>query len=199
MYLDSDLITETDILTLFNQEFENKKLIAVPDTLPHLKYEKGVEHLINDLKLKNIRNYFNSGVLLFNIQAIEPLNHLQNMKKTFKTTKLIFPDQDILNVIFEDEVKLISNKWNYSCGVFTYAKYFLNQIEDEEYKNDFLEAKTNPKIIHFSSKLKPWNYRLIEYFDRFWYYARKTPFYTKLLCDIKTLNISSLQEETALI
>ena len=186
LYLDCDLVVEGDLQELYNQEFENKKLIAINDTTPNL-YRLGMdkereEYERNVLKLNDTTKYFNSGVLLFNIEAIEPNEYLNLLKEGFELDFLMFADQAVLNMIFKDEVKLVSSEWNYCCGELIFHENFLDLVEGE-YKKEFLNAKTNPKIIHYTSWLKPWNYPLREHFEKFWYYARRCPFYEDILLE----------------
>ncbi|MCX4276040.1 MAG: hypothetical protein OSJ27_09765, partial [Candidatus Gastranaerophilales bacterium] len=51
-------------------------------------------------------------------------------------------------------------------------------------KNEIDEALKNPVIIHFASKIKPWNNEKAFMADIWWKYAAKTPFYTGFLLDL---------------
>ena len=189
LYLDSDLVSEIDIQDLYKQKFDGKKLIAIKDTAAHLfhieSYQARKYYMKNDLGIEDETLYFNSGVLLFNIEAIEPTSYRCTIKKDLKTEKLLFPDQDLLNKIFQNDVKFISKEWNYCCGEFIYNKYFLDMIDDK-HRDEILKAKATPKIIHYTSTYKPWNSTLKDHFNRFWHSARKSPFYEELLLE-KTL------------
>lgn len=200
LYLDSDIIVNTDLSKFYHQNFETNELIAIKDTtsqLLHLEeYQERKKHLVEILKLIDETKYFNSGVLLFNIKQINSLKYLQEFIKYIQIENLLFPDQDILNMLFQNKTKLISSKWNYCCGELIYNESFLDQIRNG-YKKEFEEAKKNPLIIHYTSPKKPWNTKLHEHFEKFWEYARKTPFYEEVLSSMTTTLIdNSLKDST---
>ena len=43
-------------------------------------------------------------------------------------------------------------------------------------------AAAKPQIIHYSTGIKPWNYQMHEWADKWWQYAATTPFYHQILC-----------------
>ncbi|MBQ7126229.1 Stealth CR1 domain-containing protein [bacterium] len=184
LYLDTDVIVNENLNELFDIDFDNNELLAVKDTtsqvLSYEIYKERKEHIENTLKLNEPKNYFNSGMLLFNISSINLNNYYERLREAIKIKNLLYPDQDILNMIFENKTKLISSSWNYCCGELLFNNDFIEQIT-EEYKDDFLNAQNYPKIIHYTSPRKPWNYKLELHFDKFWEYARNTVFYEDIL------------------
>lgn len=55
--------------------------------------------------------------------------------------------------------------------------FFYNDPEAAKaYRQDI-----EPAIVHFTSHIKPWNEPKREFADKFWYYARQTPFYEEIL------------------
>ena len=184
LYLDTDIIINQPLNELFNTDFENNQILAVRDAtaqILHLKeFKERYEHIKNCLGIKNETDYFNSGMIMFNIPAIDKREYKYSIEQAFKQEKLLYPDQDILNVIFEEKVKHISNKWNLCCGIFIWNKYFISYLKDD-YLSDIEFSLENPGIIHYTSPRKPWNSELELYYDSFWEYARKTPFYEDIL------------------
>ncbi|DAA86325.1 TPA: hypothetical protein CPT87_03020 [Candidatus Gastranaerophilales bacterium HUM_5] len=184
LYLDSDMVTNCNITQLFEINFDDKEILAVKDTTPQVfhmqRHKERQEYVNNLLKLKNEKNYFNSGMIMFNIAQIDKTNYIGRIKQAFQIEELLYPDQDILNVIFEDTAKLISSQWNFCCGDFVWDKHFINHLSGN-YLEDIKQAIKEPKVIHFTSPRKPWNYKLEMHFELFWNYARKTPFYEEIL------------------
>ena len=184
LYLDSDTVVNCKISELFEIDFEGNEILAVRDTTPQVfnleRNRERFEYVTNCLKLKNEKNYFNSGMIMFNLKNISKSNYRSRVLDAFNIENLLYPDQDILNVMFEDSVKLISSKWNFCCGDVVWDRNFLNLLSGE-YLQDFKAAMKNPKIIHYTSPRKPWNYTLEINFDIFWQYARKSPFYEEIL------------------
>ena len=120
------------------------------------------------------------------------------MKKAFLVKQLTCVDQDVLNPIFNNSCKLISNIWNYCCGVLIWDKEFLDNIKDVTYKEDFLKAKSNPKIIHYTSPKKPWNAENEEHYSIFWKYAERTQYYRYLReAQIKSINRQKFELDSA--
>ena len=72
LYLDTDIICKKDINELFQIDLEDKELLAVADIfniVSEVNECKATKDFItNYLKIENIEEYFNSGVLLFNIK-----------------------------------------------------------------------------------------------------------------------------------
>ena len=143
IYLDCDIVVNTSLKELWNIDFENNYIAAVEDANGK-KYAKR-------FKMPPFLKFFNSGVMLINCkkwrqddissQAIE-----MSMKNT--GTKLSY-DQNVLNKLFEGNVKFLDLKWN-----LQYCPFNVWEIYDEraEYKN----AIKNPAIIHYVGDFKPW-------------------------------------------
>ena len=199
LYLDSDVIINQNIDDIFDIDFENKHILAVRDTIsPVLNLDKNNErkkHIVNVLKLSTPKAYFNSGLILFNIPQIDITEYIKRLKNILTIKEFLFPDQDMLNKIFENNVKLISQSYNFCYGVLIWDKGYKNEISGG-FKKDFLQALNNPKIIHYTSPKKPWDSVDEEMFNIFWQYARKTPYYEELMYKMcKTTVKNTLLEE----
>ena len=187
LYLDTDIIINASLDELFNVDFEDNEAIVVHDTTSqvfHLEsYKERLEHVKNCLKLQDETNYFNSGMIMFNIPHIDKEIYTASIINTTSVKELLYPDQDILNIIFENKVKFVSTKWNFCCGKYVWNREFINCLTGE-YKEDFIESLENPKIIHYTSPKKPWNSNLSTHFEKFWQYARLTPFYEEIIYEM---------------
>ena len=201
LYLDSDIVINNNIDELFRIDFDNKEVMAVCDTTsPELHLPKNFsrrEHIKKILGLKDETKYFNSGMLLFNISLIDIQQYTKKIFKTSQIGTLLYPDQDILNVLFEKKVKLISCEWNYGSNVLVCNRNYLSDISSIE-REKFLKSRNNPKIIHFISPIKPWNSVGEDFYETFWFYARKTPFYEEILYTMNQSQIDKATRETIL-
>ncbi|PHM61444.1 glycosyltransferase family 8 protein [Xenorhabdus ishibashii] len=130
LYLDADIICLGDIHSLSELDFANKTIAAVHDDCVLLEY-------IKSIGLNILEPYFNSGVILFNIDKWIESNVLTNFMKLIKLRKYSFPDQDVLNTILIGNVKFLPKKYN--C--------FFNDA------NSLIE---DPVVLHFASNPKPW-------------------------------------------
>ena len=182
LYLDSDICILDSLTELFDTEPEGNQLLAVLDIDTPVYPQTRINHILNTLKLKQTGRYFNSGMVLFCLKNIDLQKYLKEWEKTLKIEKLLFPDQDILNVIFENTTKLVSYKWNFQYHIPMYHPDYL-EIVTGEYKEDYLKSNEKPCIIHYTSEIKPWSYPKEVHAEYFWKYARKSPFYEEILFD----------------
>lgn len=180
IYLDSDLILNTDIADLFKISLNQKSALAVKDYLISRLTKEKEDHFFNGfldycrktLKISDITNYFNSGVMVFDIKKIND-NHYE--EKFLEIAKLprYFHDQDILNSALQNDVELIDPKWNFQVN-------FAHNSNLSPTLLPFEEEYDNLKIIHFSSNRKPWFSIQGKYYEKWWAFARKTPHHEQL-------------------
>lgn len=179
IYIDVDTIILDDISKLYNISIVKYGLGAIPDLYDCIKHRK-------ELSL-NIKNYFNSGVLLINCEYWRKnniFNKLLELEKHYKD-KLKFFDQDLLNIYFKDNYKKLDYKYNLQTNqIFNF-----NGLDKEE-QLKLNEAINNPIIRHFSASEKPWltnkikineKYKKIPNFEDFWYFLKMTQFYEGML------------------
>ncbi len=166
LYFDCDIIIRGSINQLWETNIEGVAIAAVEDM--HSPISSMIEDLGYDSKYK----YFNSGVLLININYWKK-NKIAEKCLTFikENTEIIFhPDQDALNAILHDKWKPLHYKWNFI------SNYQERYFKEEHLKHDMEKKHANfPVVIHFTGK-KPWDsqcrtYYKLEFFD----YAKTTP------------------------
>ncbi len=185
LYLDCDMVLDGDISPLYYTDFEGASIVAVQDYMITFRYTfegKVQKHLDNVLKLKNPKRYFNSGMLLFNLEALQEIDILQEGMKLLETLpKLRWHDQDLLNCVFHDKTKLVSPKWNYLVETDPFG---LNEgslfaefesLDESELLNQERKVQQRPVIIHYGGRKKPWHDSQVFMSERFWFYAEKSP------------------------
>lgn len=154
LYLDGDLIIRCDLSELFYTDITDSFVGAVVDS--------GSLYSQNPT-VKKHSNYFNSGVMLMNLQKMREDNsacQLIECKKKSKDHSLM--DQHVLNDVFDGKVKLISHRYNclFVNLVRARNKYAIEQL-NERYEENYTSLEDVVKkalIIHYSSKDKPWKY-----------------------------------------
>lgn len=141
LYLDCDLIVNEDISLLYNQDITGFKAGVVQDLLA------GFQVKVLDLKSEK---YFNSGVILMNLEELRKGNLIDETYEYFSKNKDIieFHDQDILNGIWDEKVKFLDEKFNAQSYSFLRMK--------KRYKQAGVKRIKNPVIIHYTGSLKPW-------------------------------------------
>ena len=189
IYLDCDLIVNTDIENLFSVELENNYVGCVNSG--KYKSDEMVDY-IKSLGLKDPYKYFNSGVIVFDINKLKAsdfTNKCINILKSRKNFALM--DQDVLNIVFEGNIKFLDASWNVfnNCLFRSFQKNNLTK-ENEIYYQYLEKCAKNPNIMHYNSNLKPWNTINLINSKFFWKYAIQTPFCVHILFHIisKKLN-----------
>lgn len=165
LYLDSDIVIKDDVSKLWDIDLNNYFLAAVESPSFGDRY--------SDLNMPEDSKYFNSGVLLINLEMWRKHNITETTIKFIQNhqDKIIWWDQDSLNSVLCNRWLLLPLRWNQQAYFFEKDQYQKNS-----HRPDFLEAVENPAIIHFSSFHKPWEYinkhpYKYEYFD----YLKLTP------------------------
>lgn len=169
LYLDGDIVVDTDISEFATMDFEDNVAIAIQDEHLTKKINENASwypksYFYNTLKLTDTSKYFNAGVILFNVKKI---NH-QKLFSIFLNTldeikKPIMLDQDILNSVLTrwGGVKLISKKYNFMTHLqekpyfITYKNILMTRLKsllgmNNKEQRDFF-------IYHFLTGSKPWN------------------------------------------
>lgn len=185
IYLDCDLVVNTDIAEFFNQDISDYIFGAVPDAYTDVTKQ----HFENVLEVP-CETGFNAGVLLINVSRFcqekvkEKCFRLLMEDWNRKKRKFIYMDQDVLNIVCKGKVRMFSMEWDFQWGCI---KGY--DIEPEGiYAEEYLKAEKNIKIMHFSGEEKPWDYPELNGSEYFWKYARQSPFYEELLRKIHPLS-----------
>ena len=181
IYLDCDLVVNRDIADILPPDMGDKLVAAVRD-------EHGLnasKHVTTELRLK-AENYFNSGVLVFNIGR---WNVEKTTEKCFAFIKIAQPeqlrfvDQDVLNVVCADRVLYLDDAWNY-CW------YLL--LQSRPMYQSFLEKMgENFYVLHFAGGMKPWSRPELQLSHYFWKYAKNSVFFERI---VKALGETAAEE-----
>lgn len=148
IYIDSDVIVYDNIANLWREPLEDKCIGATFDEGGILQSRR--------LSLED-NNYFNAGVMVFNIKKIK--QEFKNIFTTYfenyyKNKDIItLQDQDILNITFTNKTKIIPLRWNINSRMLEY-----NELEYKYTLKDAEAALQNIGIIHFTDQRKPWRY-----------------------------------------
>ena len=202
IYLDCDIIILSDIANLYKINLDEKLLAATYNisTYVQQKYNKPVKgifwftYLKEILNLKNPENYFQAGVLVFNVSEMRRQNIQEKALKLVESFEPVLVDQDILNSICQERVKYFSQQWNLHNHFSIQYKNTDSLLElPNTLQEDYLVAKRNANIIHYAGKEKPWSHPYLEYSYLWWKYARQTPFYEEIIYRNVLLNQPTIQ------
>ncbi len=174
IYLDADIIVEADIAEIIPPALDNKLMAAVRNPLSEVR----AESIKRDFALTT-DDYFNSGVLVINIRKWLEENIEEKcfaFLKVVEKEKLVCPDQDILCMVGKGRVYFLDYSWNYLWH-FALGSEELRQL----YKAVIEEVGEQYKIIHYTSRKKPWDHPDLPLAQNFWKYAKSSVFYQEIL------------------
>lgn len=176
IFLDADIILNDSLVDLYNMDVSQYMFAAVRNTMMTLLYnsDKSLRDYYGAHKITMDR-YIQAGVLLMNLEMCRRNNFFSRSLEALREEEFRFLDQDLLSFLFNGHILFIENKWNYETyqRCFDDYKYFISQEIGIIRKNALAKAR----IIHYASPNKPWLFPDEELADRWWGYARKTPYY----------------------
>ena len=180
MYCDSDIIFRRDICDFFDLEFDDNLIIAVKDIVSPImeRYRPKMYSMLRAQGMDDPSMYFNSGVLNINVADTDTDTYRVRIAEVLNRSEFLYPDQDLLNLIYQGRTKLVSCKYNFQTDV---GIRYLRRITDEQYLDDYRTSKDGPTALHYIGRNKPWLSRHIPYSDSFWCVAQKTPYYRDLI------------------
>ena len=157
LYLDSDILVFKDLSKLYHTDLKDNYAGVVGDVKEAVALRTPV---------LGIKTYFNAGVILFHLKKMRQDNLSQKLIQTYQSLdaekKLFWPDQDVLNVVFENKVVKLPKTYNYQV-------LFLR-----------FEYEENMHILHFTGD-KPWSDINLPFAFKFWdmFYAVSKANYDK--------------------
>jgi lipopolysaccharide biosynthesis glycosyltransferase len=148
IYLDCDIICNTNLHELWQTSLEGNVLAAVEDAGFHDR----LEHM--GITRDNSK-YFNSGMMLIDLVRWRSRATTQRVLDYINNNpeKLRFHDQDALNAILHDSWLHLHPQWNAQSNIIFDALV----PPRTELLQPFAEARANPKLIHFCGHVKPWH------------------------------------------
>jgi lipopolysaccharide biosynthesis glycosyltransferase len=187
IYLDVDLILQTDVAKLWAENLGGFALGAVRDVWAVNVLRKPRHHhleWINYLGVDSPNSYFNSGVMLFDLNQMR----LERLEELCLNHLLRFPpcglhDQDVLNAVCQHYTAPLHPAWNCTA--------WWEEIHDRpnaaaalapDLLREYQTASKTPRIIHYLNRRKPWQpfWRDKPLAAPFWEIARRTPFAEQL-------------------
>lgn len=152
LYLDTDMLALDDVREIFVMEIGEKVLGVVRDAVTYqapLQSRAGGK----PFRFSRDRVYFNSGMLLINLNAWRTEAIEQKAVRFLQSYHALYFDQDALNAVIGDRVELLDPAWNFQF--YFYAQYEAHKIFCNP-PNPYQASFTNRKIIHYVCNPKPW-------------------------------------------
>lgn len=148
LYLDPDILVLNSIKSLYEMDLQEYLYAAAGESTAYIRE-------FNKLRLKpfEIEEYYNSGVLLMNLELQRQTIREEDIYAFIENNplKLIMPDQDVLNALYAQKIKSLDRKiYNYDARRYLYYKV----LTDGAWNMDNVLRKT--VFLHFCGKKKPW-------------------------------------------
>ena len=158
IYLDGDLIVQTDLSELFKGEIGNNSIGGV--------YDEDGEKTSLLTKIKN-GQYVNSGVLILNLDELRNNQFFQKCTEIYNKygDEITWPDQCIINKYGEGRKILINPNWNFRFPI---------QKNLQMPTSDIIAKFKTANIVHFIGVIKPWSINCPTHLGVFWWgYANR--------------------------
>ena len=149
LYLDGDIIVRHSLLSLWNTDMKDYAVGAVPDC------QDGNIDLYHRLNYPPELGYFNAGVLLINLGYWRKHDVVRTFMHIIQEYggRLLFGDQDVLNLAFSNNKVILPIKYNLGSGFLEKSP----QYDCNKYEKEMKEALKHPVIVHYTRPGKPWN------------------------------------------
>lgn len=161
LYLDNDTIVYDDVSNFFDLILDQKSIAAVRDF--YFSVISDTEDSFKYFGVKTMKNYFNSGVILFNVVVFNEQIRPEAIVRMINKNEYLYLDQTILNILCERSVELLPYEYNYQKDdhwLFDWAKN-VNPLKFLKIE----KARKNIKIRHFVEFEKnsmPWEHLSIQ-------------------------------------
>lgn len=148
LYLDPDILVINSLETLWSMDMGNNLFAAAAHT-----GKTELANNVNRMRLGTETDYYNSGVLLMNLnlcrREVKPDEIFTYVKA--HPAELLLPDQDILNALYSNRILEIDDAiWNYD------ARNYSNYLVRSHGEADLEWVMHNTSVLHFCGKAKPW-------------------------------------------
>lgn len=168
IYMDCDVVVIDSLQALWECELKGLAVAGVQDLI-HTPDE-----YFNRLRYDKSYGYFNGGVLVLNL-AYWRENDVENRcKRYFREyrDRIVRNDQDIMNAVLYKEKLMVGMRWNVQAD-FYLAKHYRHPADCKT----CVRIISNPAIIHFSYRKKPWLYNCDHPMrNHFFHYQQFTPY-----------------------
>lgn len=148
LYLDPDILIINSLLPLWDMDLGGCAFAAASHS--------GVTDVMNDvnrMRLDTDHDYYNSGVMLIDLEKARELVDPQEIFTYVREhgLELMLPDQDVFNALYGVHTKQVPDEiWNYDAR--NYSTYLLASYG--EHNLDWVVHNT--AVLHFCGKKKPW-------------------------------------------
>jgi hypothetical protein len=170
-----------EALTAALAEVGGGRVLAVQDpAIPFVSSRDGLQRH-QELGIPCGHPYFNAGVMVVNVERWRRSNVSERVMAFIRrnASELKYCDQDGLNAILWKDWEAVDSRWQVQPRLMARHRLPLPHLDERQRT----QMTTDPWILHFSGRLKPWIYRgstlpdriFYEYLDRTWWTGWRPP------------------------
>jgi len=154
LYLDVDLLILDRVRPLWEMDLGGKCIAAVSNPL----FDYMVERVKNDLGLPDGDSYFNSGVLLIDLDEMRRIKATEQVVEFIRDNRAPMPwaDQEPLNAVLWSSRVPLPPRWNAIPAIWELPWKYFPKSWTQVMRED---ARDRPAIVHFLGPYKPWHFR----------------------------------------
>ena len=183
--VDTDMLLKTDLSRLMDEDLEGCGVGGVRDVMENGKYlldyfsptknMKIRDYFQNVCGLDDLKNYINSGLLLFDCEQYVRELDLETILNTAQQYRYIYTEQDTLNVLMKGKIKHLDFAWNV---IMPLQPRFATLLEtgSKLFDGAYERAYENPYLLHWAGRPKPWVCPDVPFGNEWWQTAMRTPF-----------------------
>ena len=148
LYLDPDILVLNPLRPLWELELDGNLFAAAAHT-----GKTELANNVNRLRLGTRHDYYNSGVLLMDLEAcrarVDPESLFHYVLEHGK--EMLLPDQDLLNVLYGEQILPLADAvWNYDARNYNTYRMASSGLCDMDW------VMRHTAVLHFCGKAKPW-------------------------------------------
>jgi lipopolysaccharide biosynthesis glycosyltransferase len=153
LYLDADTFVVRDLSEVLKTDLDGSPIGAVSNVV-----EPSMRAHVASLGITRPGDFFNSGVLLMDLDLMRREGSSRALFRfaADNASRLVWPDQDALNVVFERRWQRLHPRWNAMNSLWTWEEWAIETFGADRVQ----QARTDPAILHFEGPAlcKPWHY-----------------------------------------
>lgn len=191
VYLDGDIVVEGDLAALYSVDIGDNYIAGVP-AASYCWNDEWFKNYCRQVDVPGTDQYINAGVLVMNLAAMRR----DGLEKQFVERSVRgyrSQDQDVLNGVCYGRIKRIDYTFNCQASKYDMLPGRLQKVFPDK---EIAAADNWPEIIHYASKRKPWDCVTLGLADRWWRYARLSPYYDRFIR--RAVELSGQDRELAL-
>ncbi len=144
LYLDPDMIVNGSLENFFHMDLGKDVMAAVRDR------PAGMDNKAR-LGLKDHSVYVNSGVLLMDLKKMRERKSVEDVQKFLAQNgkEMVFPDQDIINSMWEGDIRQVPDAYNLNPNVLYLKEYVQTPFPGR--------VRKLGRILHYMGPEKPWD------------------------------------------